>query len=61
MKAFLMFPDRDFDPDLWLITIANPYPRRDIRRPEPWEDLPPLSEDPFPRSATGADPAGHGR
>jgi DNA mismatch repair ATPase MutS len=44
MKAWLMFPDRDFDPDQWLIVIANPFPRRDIRRPSPWEDLPPLSE-----------------
>ncbi len=44
MKAFLMFPDRDFDPDQWLIVIANPYPRRDGQPPGPWENLPPLSE-----------------
>jgi hypothetical protein len=39
MKAFLMFPDRDFDPRIELIQIAVPFPRRD--RPfDPWAALP---------------------
>ncbi len=47
MKAFLMFKDRDFDPQLRLIAIANPFPRRDVKLPDPWDDLPPLSRSLF--------------
>jgi DNA mismatch repair ATPase MutS len=64
MKAYLMFRDRDFDPDLRLIVIASPFPRRDVLPPGPWEDLPPLSQalfqdlqlEPILQAMAGEDP-----
>lgn len=40
MKAFLMFPDRDFDPDQRLLLVAKPsYARHDVEF-DPWKVLP---------------------
>lgn len=39
MKAYLMYPDRDFDPKMDLIRIAVPFPRRDEPF-DPWAALP---------------------
>jgi len=41
MKAFLMFPERDFDPEQRLITVIEPSYRRRDRQPfNPWKILP---------------------
>lgn len=45
MKAYLMYPDRDFDPARELIRVADPFPHRGDEPFDPWAALPPEAPD----------------